>query len=62
MPDFCSESELKVRIKEAKSQLESMKLLNPEASKKILMGLLMKNLRGRISGKTLYEIINNQTK
>ncbi|MGB9701287.1 MAG: Glu-tRNA(Gln) amidotransferase subunit GatE [Candidatus Kapaibacteriota bacterium] len=62
IPDFCSESELKVRIKEAKSQLESMKLLNPEASKKILMGLLMKNLRGRISGKTLYEIINNQTK
>lgn len=62
IPDFCSESELKVRIKEAKSQLESMKLLNPEARKKILMGLLMKNLRGRISGKTLYEIINNQTK
>lgn len=62
VPDFCSESELKVRIKEAKTQLEAMKLINPEASKKILMGLLMKNLRGRISGKMLFEIVSNQTK
>jgi len=55
IPDFCSESELKIRIKEAIKQYEKMKIYNPDQKIQIIMGILMNNLRGRIEGRIVYE-------
>jgi glutamyl-tRNA(Gln) amidotransferase subunit E len=57
IPVPCSEDELTNILKEAKEQLKSIKIINLTAKEKIFMGLIMKNLRGRISGKKLHEIV-----
>ncbi len=57
IPVSCSEDELTNRLKEAKEQLKSTKIINLTAKEKIFMGLIMKNLRGRISGKELHGIV-----
>lgn len=57
IPDFCSESELKIKLKEAINDLEKIYIHNPEQKEQILMGMLMKNLRGRIEGKIVYETL-----
>jgi len=57
IPVPCSKDELTNILKEAKEQLKSIKIINLTAKEKIFMGLIMKNLRGRISGKKLHEIV-----
>lgn len=58
IPDTCSENELQSRINEAIKLYNNTKIYNPEQKNQIIMGLLMKNLRGRIDGKTVYESLN----
>lgn len=55
IPDYCSEAELKARIREALKEYEKMKIYNPDKKIQILMGILMNKLRGRIEGKLVYE-------
>ncbi|MGE5402167.1 MAG: Glu-tRNA(Gln) amidotransferase subunit GatE [Ignavibacteriales bacterium] len=47
---ICTEEELVKAIDEAGTELAKMKLYHPEKDKKILMGLVMNKLRGRIDG------------
>ncbi len=55
IPDTCSESELQSRLNDAIKLYNNTKIYNPEQRIQILMGMLMKNLRGRIEGKVVYE-------
>lgn len=57
IPDHCSESELNEIIKETFKEYENMKVHNPEQKEQIMMGLLMKHLRGRVEGKIVYETL-----
>ncbi len=55
IPDLCSETELNNQITEALKEYSNIKIYNPEQKIQILMGLLMKKLRGRIEGKVVYQ-------
>lgn len=55
IPDTCSESELQSRLNDAIKLYNNTKIYNPEQRIQILMGMLMKHLRGRIEGKVVYE-------
>ena len=55
IPDPCSETELQSNIKDALKIYNNTKIYNPDQRIQILMGILMKNLRGRIEGKVVYE-------
>lgn len=58
IPDTCSESELQSRLNDAIKLYNNTKIYNPDQRIQILMGMLMKNLRGRIEGKVVYESLN----
>ena len=55
IPDPCSETELQSNIKDALKIYNNIKIYNPDQRIQILIGILMKNLRGRIEGKVVYE-------
>lgn len=55
IPDPCSETELQSNIKDALKIYNNTKIYNPDQRIQILIGILMKNLRGRIEGKVVYE-------
>lgn len=57
IPDPCTETELQSNINNALKIYNNTKIYNPDQRIQILMGILMKNLRGRIEGKVVYELL-----
>lgn len=53
-----TEKEFDDVIKHAKSEYEKVKILNPEKKKILLMGMIMKKLRGRVSAKVIADKIS----
>ncbi len=52
-----SEKEVDEIIKTAKSECDKMKIFNPESKSILLMGMIMKKLRGRIPAKVIADKI-----
>lgn len=50
-----SKNEIEEIIKLAKNDYDKMKIFNPEKKNKLLMGMIMKKLRGRVSAKVIAE-------
>jgi len=55
----CSGVELAAEIRRAQQELSGIKVRRPEQVHNILMGILMKRVRGKVDGKTLSNMIRN---
>lgn len=53
-----SNNEILKRIETARSQMQKIELLNPEMHDKVMMGLIMDDLRGRVNGSEVEKLIN----
>jgi len=52
-----SNEEIEQAIKSAKSDYEKMKIINPDKKNKLLMGMIMKKLRGKVPAKVIADKI-----
>ncbi len=58
LPEKCSESEMKGRINEARDVIKKIRIKYPDRKGKILMGSIMKKLRGRVNGFDILKLVN----
>jgi len=60
LPDIATDEEILSTIKQYKEELKSTYIRKPEKYDKILMGLVMTELRGRVDGIKVLEFINKE--
>jgi Glu-tRNA(Gln) amidotransferase subunit E-like FAD-binding protein len=60
LPGLCTPAELETVIQRMREQLERTPMANPEKTGRVLLGLVMEQVRGRIDGRTVAETLARQ--